>query len=78
MTRSPAWRLPCDAQRFTACRRNRLELTSVPLALTCGWHGTECIVDPAASELPLLSSAITVVLDAEGDLLGVFCKVQTA
>lgn len=60
------------------CRRERLEVTSLPVALTCGWHGAQCIVDPAASELPLLSSAVTVVLNAEGDLLGVSCKARLA
>lgn len=51
-------------------RSGRVVLREVPIGLTVGWHGATCIVDPSAAETKLLASVATVVLDADGSLLG--------
>lgn len=55
-------------------RGGKLVLRRVPISLTVGWHGSTCIADLYAAEMKLLTSIATVVLDAEGCLLG-FHKV---
>ena len=53
------------------CMRCRaLSLSSMPVALTCGFFEGVIIADPAADEEPLLSAAVTTVLDGSGNLLG--------
>lgn len=59
-----------DASHDRLSRCGRVVVKEVPIALSLGWHGTTCIVDPSAAETKLLTSVATIVLDAEGCLLG--------
>ena len=50
--------------------RRQLQLSSIPVALTCGFYDGKIIADPAADEEALLSTTVSTVLDAQGRLLG--------
>lgn len=50
----------------------RLRLKRVPLSLTCGLRGGQLISDPTAEEEQLMESLITVALDEQGELAGVY------
>jgi exosome complex component RRP43 len=52
------------------CTCRALALSSVPIALTCGFFEGVIIADPSAEEEPLLSTTVTTVLDEAGKLLG--------
>ncbi len=56
------------------CRSRALSLSSVPVALTCGFFEGVIIADPGADEEPLLSTSVTTVLDEFGKLLGARCR----
>ena len=45
-------------------------LSSIPVALTCGFYDGQLIADPAAEEEALLATTVSTVLDAEGRILG--------
>ena len=59
-----------ELHQVPVCRCRALSLSSVPVALTCGFFEGVIIADPAADEEPLLSATVTTVLDESGKLLG--------
>mmetsp|Transcript_11558 Transcript_11558/g.29537 ORF Transcript_11558/g.29537 Transcript_11558/m.29537 type:complete len:291 (+) Transcript_11558:267-1139(+) len=50
----------------------QLQLRSTPLALTCGLRKGQLIADPSSEEEQLMECTITVALDAQGNLAGVY------
>jgi len=63
-----------ELHQVPVCRCRALSLSSVPVALTCGFFEGVIIADPGADEEPLLSTSVTTVLDEFGKLLGARCR----
>jgi len=51
---------------------SRLNLASVPIALTCGMYKGNILADPSGEEEGMMEALVTVVMDAEGRLLSVY------
>lgn len=50
----------------------RLELGAAPVCLTCGIYNGQVVVDPDHEEESLMGSRVSVVVDGDGGLLGIY------
>lgn len=67
----------CAFKRAASISCRSLTLACMPVSLTCGFHGASLIVDPSASEEPLLGSTVAAILNEAGDLLGGCVRCET-
>jgi exosome complex component RRP43 len=61
---------PADKQEHQQQERVQLQVSSLPLSLTCGIYDNKLIVDTTADEEQLMGGLVTVTVDENGNVLG--------